>query len=63
MPPAQGAGAEPPPTLGNAVRKLGRLFEDAGIASPKLDARILVAEACGRDASGLILDRDAARLR
>ena len=55
-----GAGAETPATLGGAVRKLGRLFEGAGLASPQLDARILVAEACGRDANGLILDRDAA---
>jgi methylase of polypeptide subunit release factors len=58
--PAHGTGAEPPPTLGSAVRKLGRLFEEAGIASPRLDARILVAEACGRGASGLIAGRDAA---
>ena len=55
-----GTGAETPLTLGGAVRKLGRLFEGAGLASPQLDARILVAEACGRDANGLILDRDAA---
>jgi release factor glutamine methyltransferase len=57
---AHGTGAEPPPSLGSAVRKLGRLFEEAGLGSPQLDARILVAEACGRDASRLILDRDAA---
>jgi release factor glutamine methyltransferase len=55
-----GTGAETPLTLGGAVRKLGRHFEDAGLASPRLDARILVAEACGREPSGLILDRDAA---
>ena len=55
-----GTGAETPLTLGGAVRKLGRLFEGAGLASPQLDARILVAEACGRDANGLILDRDEA---
>jgi release factor glutamine methyltransferase len=55
-----GTGAETPLTLGGAVRKLGRLFEGAGLASPQLDARILVAEACGRDATGLVLDRDAA---
>jgi release factor glutamine methyltransferase len=53
-------GAETPLTLGGAVRKLGRLFEDAELASPRLDARILVAEACGRETSSLILDRDAA---
>ncbi len=57
---ALGTGAETPLTLGGAVRKLGRLFEDAGLASPRLDARILVADACGREPSGLILDRDAA---
>ena len=57
---AHGTGAEPPPSLGSAVRKLGRLFEEAGLGSPQLDARILVAEACGRDANRLILDRDAA---
>ncbi len=57
--PAYSAGAEPPATLGSAVRKLGRLFEEAGVASPRLDARILVAEACGRGVNGLILDRDA----
>ncbi len=57
---AHGTGAEPPPSLGGAVRKLGRLFEEAGLGSPQLDARILVAEACGRDANRLILDRDAA---
>ena len=55
-----GTGAETPLTLGGAVRKLARLFEASGLASPQLDARILVAEACGRDANGLILDRDAA---
>jgi release factor glutamine methyltransferase len=55
-----GTGAETPLTLGGAVRKLGRLFEGAGLASPQLDARILVAEACGRDVNSLILDRDAA---
>ncbi len=54
------ARAEPPHTLGSAVRKLARHFEEAGLGSPQLDARILVAEACGRDASALILDRDAA---
>jgi len=57
---AHSTGAEPLPTLGSAVRKLGRLFEEAGLGSPQLDARILVAEACGRDANRLILDRDAA---
>ena len=57
---AHGTGAEPPPSLGSAVRKLGRLFEEAGLGSPQLDARILVAEACGRDPNRLILDRDAA---
>ena len=57
---AHGTGAEPLPTLGSAIRKLGRLFEEAGLCSPQLDARILVAEACGRDANRLILDRDAA---
>jgi methylase of polypeptide subunit release factors len=53
-------GAETPLTLGGAARKLGRLFEHAGLASPRLDARILVAEACGREPGDLILDRDAA---
>ena len=53
---AHGTGAEPPPSLGSAVRKLGRLFEEAGLGSPQLDARILVAEACGRGANRLILD-------
>ncbi len=55
-----GTKAETPLTLGGAVRKLGRLFEDAGLASPRLDARLLVAEACGSEPSCLILDRDAA---
>ena len=49
-----------PLTLGGAARTLGRLFEHAGLASPRLDARILVAEACGREPGDLILDRDAA---
>ena len=57
---ALGTGAETPLTLGGAARKLCRLFEDAGLASPQLDARILVAEACGREPGDLILDRDAA---
>ena len=55
-----GTEAGTPLTLGGAARKLGRLFEHAGLASPQLDARILVAEACGREPGDLILDRDAA---
>jgi release factor glutamine methyltransferase len=47
------------PTLGGAVRKLSRLFDSAGLANPMLDARLLASEACGRDPSGLILDRDS----
>jgi release factor glutamine methyltransferase len=53
------AADKPGATLGGAVRKLARMFEEAQLASPMLDARILTAEACGRDPSGLILDRDA----
>ncbi len=54
------AAEERQPTLGAAARKLGRMFEEAGLENPLLDARILAAEACGRDPSGLILDRDSA---
>jgi len=57
---AHAAGVEPAPTLGSAARKLSGLFEEAGLASPRLDARILVAEACGRGANATILDRDVA---
>ena len=57
---AQDTGPEQPPTLGSAVRKLGRIFKASGLGSPQLDARLLVAEACGRDAGGLILERDTA---
>ncbi len=56
---ADSPAGEPPRTRGGAVRKLGRLFEEAGLGSPMLDARILVAEACGRGAAELILEREA----
>jgi release factor glutamine methyltransferase len=51
---------EPHATQGATVRRLARMFEEAGLVSPMLDARILTAEACGLDPASLILNRDAA---
>ena len=54
----EGNAAGRPVTLGGAARELARLFSEAGLASPQLDARILAAEACGLVPEDAILRRD-----
>jgi len=44
---------------GEAYRRLARRFRAAGLASPELDARLLVLEASGLDHAGLIARPDA----
>ncbi|MCP9628066.1 peptide chain release factor N(5)-glutamine methyltransferase [Rhodopseudomonas palustris] len=41
-------------TLAAARRAVGKLFRDAGLESPDLDARLLVGEATGLDLTGLV---------
>lgn len=41
-------------TLAVARRAVGKLFRDAGLDSPDLDARLLVGEATGLDLTGLV---------
>ncbi len=43
-------------TLGGAVRRMRSLFQDAGIVTAGLDARLLAAEACGVSQETLILN-------
>ena len=45
---------------GDARRRLASLFADAGLATPDLDARVLVCAACGIDHAGLVRDPDVA---
>lgn len=52
--PAAGS-SEPPLTLANSTRRLRSLFQEAALASPGLDARLLTAEACGLSAEEAIL--------
>ncbi len=51
--------AEQPQTLGGAVQRLAERFRQAGLGSPRLDASILTAEACGLSREDLILKPDA----
>jgi release factor glutamine methyltransferase len=47
-------------TLGDAVRRLGSLFREAGIDTAPLDARVLAAAACGLTSEESIVKRDIA---
>jgi release factor glutamine methyltransferase len=48
-----------PLTLRTAIKKLGECFHEAGLVSPRLDARVLAAEACNLNAEATILEHDA----
>ena len=43
----EGKSADQPKTLDGAVQQLAERFRQAGLSSPRLDASILTAEACG----------------
>jgi release factor glutamine methyltransferase len=45
-------------TIRDAARELSRSFRDAGLSSPSLDARVLIAHACGLTAEDLIRAAD-----
>lgn len=47
-------------SIRGAVQKLSAMFRAAGHKTPNLDARMLVAEACGLDAGGLIVESGTA---
>jgi release factor glutamine methyltransferase len=50
---ARSVFASPPPSVGVARHKLARLFREAGLHTPELDARVLIAHALGVDHTGL----------
>ncbi|MFC0238827.1 peptide chain release factor N(5)-glutamine methyltransferase [Rhodopseudomonas telluris] len=45
-------------TLAAARRAVGKLFKDAGLDSPDLDARLLIGEVTGLDLTGLVSQAD-----
>ncbi|MFY9640734.1 MAG: peptide chain release factor N(5)-glutamine methyltransferase [Rhodomicrobium sp.] len=55
----EGKSADQPKTLDGAVQQLAERFRQAGLSSPRLDASILTAEACGLSREELILEPDA----
>ncbi len=58
LPLPEAKSAKQPQTIGGAMQQLAESFRQAGLASPRLDARLLTAEACGLSREYPILKPD-----